>query len=121
MTNRQIFRALMIVSALAGPAAAQAMQGMPGMSAPAANGAASKPMMDGMAKMNEAMAKAPMTGDPDRDFVAMMIPHHAGAIDMAKVELQYGKDPAIRKLAKEIVAAQEREIAHMKAWQKTKH
>jgi uncharacterized protein (DUF305 family) len=56
------------------------------------------------------------TGEPDKDFVLMMMPHHQGAIDMAKVELQYGKDPTLRKLATDIVAAQEQEIALMKSW-----
>ena len=56
------------------------------------------------------------TGKPDKDFVLMMIPHHQGAIDMAKVELQYGTDPELRQLATDIVAAQEKEIALMKDW-----
>jgi uncharacterized protein (DUF305 family) len=56
------------------------------------------------------------TGNPDKDFVLMMMPHHQGAIDMAKVELQYGKDPELRQLATDIVAAQQKEIAEMKAW-----
>ena len=48
------------------------------------------------------------TGNPDRDFVLMMTPHHQGAIDMAKVELQYGTDPELRQLATDIIAAQEK-------------
>jgi uncharacterized protein (DUF305 family) len=56
------------------------------------------------------------TGKPDKNFALMMVPHHQGAIDMAKVELQYGTDPELRQLATDIVAAQDKEIAQMKAW-----
>jgi uncharacterized protein (DUF305 family) len=58
----------------------------------------------------------PMTGDPDKDFVTMMMAHHQGAIDMAKVELEYGKDPTLRALAEAIIAAQAKEIEEMQAW-----
>jgi uncharacterized protein (DUF305 family) len=56
------------------------------------------------------------TGDTDQDFVRMMLPHHQAAVDMAKAELQYGQDPELKTLATDIVAAQDKEIAMMKAW-----
>jgi uncharacterized protein (DUF305 family) len=68
---------------------------------------------------NEAMHKGmniSYTGDSDIDFVEGMIPHHQGAIDMAKVQLQYGKDESLKELAKRIITAQEAEIGMMNAW-----
>ena len=66
-------------------------------------------------KMHKGMDIA-FTGNADVDFVKGMIPHHEGAVDMAKTVLAFGKDPAIRTLAESIVKAQETEIAQMKAW-----
>lgn len=66
------------------------------------------------ARMHQDMA-IDFTGDPDVDFVKGMIPHHQGAIDMAKVVLAFGKDPEVKKLAQAIVEAQEAEIAQMRA------
>lgn len=76
---------------------------------------ADKANMEAMQKMQSAMPKQG-SGDADKDFVTMMMPHHQGAVDMAKVELQYGKDPMLKKMAKNIVSSQEREIKQMKAW-----
>ncbi|MDJ0388207.1 DUF305 domain-containing protein [Roseomonas sp. E05] len=58
----------------------------------------------------------PFTGDPDRDFAAGMIAHHQGAIDMARTQLRYGKDPVLRQMAEEIIAAQEQEIAVLRTY-----
>lgn len=66
-------------------------------------------------KMHENMMMS-YSGDADVDFVKGMIPHHQGAIDMATIELKYGKDPEIRKLAEGVIKAQEAEIAEMQAW-----
>jgi uncharacterized protein (DUF305 family) len=57
------------------------------------------------------------SGNADRDFIQGMIPHHQGAVDMAKIVLAFGKDPEVRKLAESIVKAQEEEIAWMNSWQ----
>ncbi|EJC74071.1 CopM family metallochaperone [Rhizobium hidalgonense] len=79
--------------------------------------AASHAFSEANAKMHKDMA-IEYSGNPDVDFVRGMIPHHQGAIDMAKIELQYGKDAEIRKLAEGVIKAQEAEIAEMNAWLK---
>jgi len=75
----------------------------------------SKAFQEANAKMHKDMAME-LTGNADVDFVRGMIPHHQGAIDMAKIVLEHGKDPEIRKLAEEVIKAQEGEIAMMKEW-----
>ncbi|ACS39098.1 MULTISPECIES: CopM family metallochaperone [Methylobacteriaceae] len=70
-------------------------------------------MAQSMTRMHDDMM-VPPSGDPDRDFAAMMIPHHDGAIAMAQAELLYGKDPVLRRLAQGIIVEQGQEIAVMR-------
>jgi len=71
-----------------------------------------------MDTMHAAMSSVRQSGDSDADFVTLMLPHHRGAIEMAKAELMYGKDPQLRRLAQEIVTDQESEIQLMQLWLK---
>src|SRR6266478_8043024 len=75
-------------------------------------------MNESMDGMDKRMKSAPMNGDVDHDFATMMMPHHQGAIDMAKGELSYGKDPVMRRLAQEILVDQQSEIDVMNLWLK---
>ena len=75
-------------------------------------------MKKSMESMSKEMASMQMTGDADRDFARMMRAHHQGAIDMSRAELATGKDPQMRQLAKEIISAQEKEIALIDRWLK---
>lgn len=67
-------------------------------------------------KMTQDMMK-PMSGDADKDFAMMMMAHHQGAIDMAEVELKYGKDETLRNMAQKIIDAQKKEIEEFEDWQ----
>src|SRR5207302_3481129 len=66
-----------------------------------------------MAKMTAAMDVKP-SGDVDADFVATMVPHHQGAIDMAQAELRYGRNERLRRIAQEIIVTQQQEIVAMR-------
>ena len=74
-----------------------------------------------MDKMHMAMAAVAQSGNSDIDFIRLMIPHHQAAIDMAKTQLLYGKDPQIRRLAQEIITDQQLEIELMQRWLKEQH
>ena len=75
-----------------------------------------KDYMAPMAGMGDAMHQGVMAKDPDVAFAQGMLPHHQGAVEMARVELKYGKDPQMRKLAESIIAAQEAEIKQLQSW-----
>ena len=75
-------------------------------------------MADAMSVMHRDMHNAGYSGEADHDFVKMMIPHHQGAIDMAKAVLLHGKDPQMRRLAQEIITDQQSEIQLMQLWLK---
>ena len=75
-------------------------------------------MKQSMATMQEKMGAMSMTGDADYDFASMMRVHHQGAIDMAQIELDSGKNPAMRSAARKIIAAQKKEIPEFDRWTK---
>jgi uncharacterized protein (DUF305 family) len=117
----QLQAVVLIAALLATPAFAQQATRARAKTAMIMPAAADKAMMVGMNRMHDDMANVRLTGDADKDFVAMMLPHHLGAIDMAKVELQYGKDPEIRRLAQSVIDSQGKEREAMLAWQARHH
>lgn len=108
----------MLVAVVLETASAQTDHGghTTGMTAPATDSASAQAYKAAMDKMHQAMSALEYSGDADVDFARGMIPHHQAAIDMAKVVLEHGKNPEMRKLAEEVVAAQEAEIKQMEAW-----
>ena len=122
-TFRRIARHLTPVVVLglmlaAAPVSAQQSQGDHSMKNHGGDAAAS-PVDQAFEQANQRMHRdmaVPLTGDADRNFALSMIPHHQGAIDMARIVLEHGKDPALRKVAQDVVSAQEREIAELKEW-----
>jgi len=110
-------------AAATAPAAQPAAPATASAATPSAEAEVKKPVVNPVraayssaaGKMHHAMM-IKYTGNADVDFVRGMIPHHQGAINMAKIELKYGKNEEMRKLAKQIIAAQEQEIAFMNNW-----
>jgi len=109
MTSRTSFVAILLIAGFASA----------GLQAVASQGMSSDYEKDAMKVQKQMMARMQMkpSGSPDKDFVMMMIPHHQGAVDMARLELKYGKDPQLRSMAEKMISDQEKEIAQMQAWQ----
>lgn len=80
------------------------------------NSPGSQAMMGSMRTMQQAMMAQPMTGDTDHDFASMMREHHRGAVDMARVEIQNGRDPELQKMARKVITDQEKEIRQLDRW-----
>lgn len=101
--------------ALTLPLSAEEMTGHEGHSMMGDKGPASMAFMEANDRMHQGMA-IEYSGNPDVDFIRGMIPHHQGAVEMAKIVLVHGADPEVRKLAEAVIAAQEAEITWMQDW-----
>ena len=108
----------LLVASLSGVAAAATAENAHDMHSmhQSAQTAHEKEYVESMGDMHKDMMEGIKDVDADRAFARSMIPHHAGAIKMAEIELKYGKDPEMRKLAEQIIKAQDPEIKQMKKW-----
>lgn len=118
MNSIKLLAVAAIASAVGLPLAAQQMPGMShtGMAMPHTDSPSTKAFKEANERMMQGMG-ANFTGKADPDFVSSMLPHHQGAVAMARIELQYGSDPELKKLAQDLIAAQQTEIAFMLKWQ----
>jgi uncharacterized protein (DUF305 family) len=112
------WRGLLVLLILVCTIASPARQGIPSSKKEQTEGTAGLEMEQAVEKMHTGMASIKPTGDNDADFARFMLPHHQAALDMAKAELKYGKDPQMRRLAQEIVTDQQSEIELMQLWLK---
>ena len=81
----------------------------------------SQELTKAMESMMDKMNAMQMTGNADKDFVMMMIPHHEGALTMAAHQVKHGKNAELKKMAQTMITDQEKEIAELKAWQTSRN